>query len=124
VLPAGTPLSPGRAVEVVLAPAAAVAFAMPPERAPKMTDTRGAVLALAVPAGVYQITLSAEAWIDVVQDGARLASAGSSGRTDCPALRKSVQFRLGSGAAVVQISGATVDRLVIAVAPVEEAGGR
>ncbi|NVO16276.1 MAG: hypothetical protein HXX10_19775 [Rhodoplanes sp.] len=122
-LGAGAPLPLGTAVEVALGPAAAVTWTSPPERAPKTPDTRGAVLPLAaVPTGVYQITLSAEAWIDVVQDGARLPSAGFSGRTDCPGLRKSVRFRLGSGPAVVQLSGATVDRLAIAVAPVEEAG--
>lgn len=119
----GAALSVG-AASVALRPQTEIAFTAPPERPAKAVAPRGAVLRLSLPAGLYQITLSDNAWVDVVQDGARLAVAGFSGRTDCPGLRKSVRFRLAEGPAVLQLSDAAVERMLIAVAPAEEAGPR
>ena len=39
-------------------------------------------------AGSYQITASAEAWIDVIQDGKSLASTAHGGKRDCPDVRR------------------------------------
>jgi hypothetical protein len=41
------------------------------------------------------VTLSHEAWIDVVQDGRYARSVGSTSRNDCPGLRKSVRLDFG-----------------------------
>jgi hypothetical protein len=60
-------------------------------------------------AAVYQITLSDEAWVDVVQNGGYAKSIGSSGRSDCPGLRKSIRFDVASSPIVLQISGASVE---------------
>lgn len=116
----GSTLAVG-AASVELRPQSEIAFTVPPERPAKEASPRGAVLRLSLPAGLYQITLSDNAWIDVVQDGTRLAAAGFSGRTDCPGVRKSVRFRLAERPAVLQLSGVAVERMLVAVAPAEEA---
>lgn len=95
------------------------AFVMPPERKPKSERWYGGMLhlpALDKP-GIYQVTLSEEAWIDVVQDGRYARSVGSSGRSDCPALRKSVRLDLTAAPFVLQLSGVTSGSVVIAISP-------
>ncbi len=92
---------------------------MPPERKPKSERWFGGMLRL--PAldkpGIYQVTLSEEAWIDVVQDGRYARSVGSTGRSDCPTLRKSVRLDLGAAPFVLQISGVTSESVVIVIGP-------
>ncbi|MGE0240121.1 MAG: hypothetical protein AB7S59_15490, partial [Parvibaculaceae bacterium] len=82
------------AFSLTLAPAAEVSFALPPEGKPKPDRPLGAVLSFAMVAasGRYQVTLSEEAWIDIVQDGAYRPSLAFSGIHGCPGLRKSVRF--------------------------------
>ena len=81
----------------------------------------GGMLAFAAPdkAGVYQVTLSSEGWIDLVQGGAALGSADHSGAKNCPGLRKSVRFDIGAAPVVLQISGAPAETIKIAIRPVE-----
>ena len=109
-----------KAYRVTLAPAEAVKFAVPPERAPKAA-THGAALALNLArAGVYQVTLSDEGWIDVAAGGALVHSTGFTGVKGCPGVRKSVRFDLGPGPATLQISNveaATIDLAVVTAAP-------
>ena len=109
------------AVAVTLRPMEQVALAITPERAPKSPASYGAVVKISDPgkAGLYQITLSEEAWVDVVQGDARVHSAAFSGKPGCPGMRKSVRFSLASAPFVVQISGSPVGRLNMAVAPAE-----
>lgn len=110
-----------RALALKLRPMAEVEFAETPERAPRSPATFGATIDMAAPKpGLYQITLSDEAWIDVVQAGARLKSSAHSSSKGCSGLRKSVRFELGPEPFVVQISGASVDRLNLAIAPADE----
>jgi hypothetical protein len=59
--------------------------------------------------------LSDEAWIDVIQDGHYARSIGSTGRSDCPGLRKSVRFELNASPFVVQLSGVTTEMIAVAV---------
>ena len=69
---------------VKLQPVAGVAFVMPPGHKPH-DGTFGTVLKtppLAV-AGTYQITLSDEAWIDVIQGGHEVRSSAFTGAKDC-----------------------------------------
>ena len=90
---------------------------LPAERAPE-PGRRGVVVSLSVvPAGMYQITLSREGWIDVAQNGARVKSNAFSGQHDCPDVRKTVRFELGAGAAIVQISNAAEERVNFAILP-------
>lgn len=100
-----------------LALAKDVKLPTPPERAPKPDTYAAVVEAPKLAAGLYQFSLSAEAWLDVVQNGARIKSSDFSGQRDCPAVRKSVRFTLAQGAATIEISNAASDTLMIAIAP-------
>jgi len=111
---------PASALTVTLMDGAKAGFVLPPERKPKDGAPNGAVLHLTVPdAGTYQITLSEDAWLDVVQNGALKPSSDFSGAKGCPNLRKSVRFTLEAGAATLQISGASVTHVLVAMRKVE-----
>jgi hypothetical protein len=116
---AGAEVAPGAGYEVALVPVESAGFVAPPERAPK-PGTFGGVLkiALAKP-GAYDVTLSAEAWIDVVQNGASVKSSDFTGQKACPGVRKSVRFDLAAGAATLQISNAQEAKINLAAAPAE-----
>jgi hypothetical protein len=113
-------IAAGGAYAMTLAPSASVAFALPPERAPK-PGTFGAALKLAAldKPGAYQITLSDEAWLDVVQGGAMVKSTNFSGQKDCPGVRKSVRFDLQAGPATIQVSNAGTAALNLSVEPAQ-----
>jgi hypothetical protein len=70
---------PAGALVIRLQPGAQASFAMPPERKPRTEQWHGGMVrlpALAKP-GIYQITLSDDAWIDVIQNGRYARSVGS-----------------------------------------------
>jgi hypothetical protein len=94
-------------------------FALPPERRPKGERWFGGMLRFPAPEqpGIYQVTPSDEAWIDVVQEGRYARSVGSTGCGDCPGLHKSVRFELSVAPFVMQISGVTSESVVIAIGP-------
>ena len=94
-----------------------LALPVAPERAPKPNTFAAVVNVPKLDAGLYQITLSAEAWIDVAQNGALIKSSDFSGQRDCPGVRKSVRFNLASGPATVEISNADEGNLMFAIAP-------
>lgn len=108
---------PKTAFTLHLLSAAEATFVMPPERKPKSERWYGGLISLAAPEkpGIYQVTLSEEAWIDIVQDGRYARSVGSTGRSDCPGLRKSVRLELGATPFVLQISGVSSDSIAIAI---------
>ena len=112
---------PKTAIKLQLEPGAEAAFVMPPERKPRSERWFGGALRFPAPAklGIYQVTLSDEAWIDVVQDGRYARSVGSTGRGDCPGLRKSVRFDLGATPFILQVSGVTSNSTAVAIGPVE-----
>ncbi|RWC28078.1 hypothetical protein [Mesorhizobium sp.] len=117
--PSGTALAVGAAADLALVPVEQAGFTLPPERAPA-SDTFGAVASVEVPSeGAIQISLSGEAWIDVIQDGQAVKSAGYSGVKTCPGIRKSVRFKLAPGPATVQLSGAKKAELKVAVLALE-----
>ncbi len=90
----------------------------PPERAPKEGTFAGFANFKASPkAGVYTISLSAGAWIDVVQDGHFLKPKGFSGATDCDGIRKTMKYEIGTSPFVLQISGTKEDSISIAILP-------
>ena len=109
-----------QAYSVALVPDEAAGFVAPPERAPK-PGAFGAVLKIATlpKAGSYEITLSDEAWIDVVQNGAGVKSSDFSGQKNCPGVRKSVRFDLAAAPATVQISNSAKASIDVAIAPAE-----
>ncbi|MDB5511605.1 MAG: hypothetical protein JWR08_1088, partial [Enterovirga sp.] len=114
--PAATPVALPGAARLGLKPLADAALPKPPERAGRMPGGLAGQLTLSVPeAGLYRVTLSAEAWIDVVQGDAYRPAEASSGVRNCPGIRKSVKFRLEPGAATVQVSGAGSEAVTVAV---------
>jgi hypothetical protein len=115
-----TALPPG-ALVIRLQQGGQAAFDMPPERKPRTEPWHGGMVrlpALAKP-GIYQITLSDDAWIDVIQNGRYARSVGSTGRSDCPGVRKSVRLDLDASPIVLQVSGVAAETIVIAIGPVQ-----
>ena len=111
---------PKEAIVLGLKPAGQTTFVLPPERKPKSENWFGGGLQFPAPekSGSYQITLSQEAWIDVIQDGRYARSTGSTGRSDCSGLRKSVRFELNASPFVVQLSGVATEAVVVAISRV------
>lgn len=90
---------------------------IPPERAPKGGTFAGFLRIGNAKAGLYTISLSAAAWIDLVQDGHVLKPVAFSGATDCDGIRKSIKYQLSAQPFVLQISGARDDAISIAILP-------
>ena len=92
----------------------------PPERAPKDGTMAGfANFRIAPKAGIYTISLSAGAWVDVVQDGRFLKPKAFSGATDCDGIRKTMKYELSAQPFVLQVSGAKENSISIAILPSE-----
>lgn len=108
---------PASAIVLGLQSAAQAIFVLPPERRPKSENWFGGALRMPAPekSGSYQVTISEEAWIDIVQDGRYARSIGSTGRSDCSGLRKSVRFDLNATPFVVQFSGVAAQTIVVAI---------
>ena len=70
-------------------------------------------------AGVYTISLSAGAWVDVVQNGHFLKPQGFSGATDCDGIRKTMKYELSASPFVLQVSGTKESAISIAILPSE-----
>ena len=65
------------------------------------------------------MTLSGEGWIDLVQGGSHLEATAHTGAKECPGLRKSVRFTVGTAPTVLQLSGVPADTIKVAIRPVE-----
>ena len=91
-------------------------FETAPER-PPAPGSFGAVLKLltAPAAGVYTISVSGPAWLDVLQDGAPVKPLAFSGVRDCPNIRKVLKYQLAAKPATIQISNAKEETLAIVV---------
>lgn len=113
---------PATALELKLEPAASAKLAMPPERTPKQPNTFSGYVrfASAPQASTVLVTLSGEAWIDVVQGEKYVKSTAFSGVHDCAPVRKSVKFELAPGPFAVQLSGVTTDGIKMTVTPAAE----
>lgn len=109
------------ALTVATRPMAEIAYALPPEGKPKPDKTAGALLTFAkvTKPGQYQVTLSDEAWIDIVQAGAYRPSGEFSGVHGCPGLRKSVRFEFAEGPLTLQLSAATAPAIKVAIRKID-----
>lgn len=107
------------ATAVALRPIADARLPSPPERAPKSPETFAGFLLIPAPArpGTYRITLSSEAWVDVVQNGLTIKSAAFSGATGCEGIRKSVKFVLAAKPFTVEISGVATASIKMVITP-------
>jgi len=104
------------AIELQLAELSTANLPKPPERAPKPPDLRaGFVSFTTLPkAGILQVTLTGEGWIDMIQNEAYLQAKEHTGKRDCPGLRKSVRFEVKQESLILQISGADMNAIGIA----------
>ncbi|MBV9562779.1 MAG: hypothetical protein JOY90_20410 [Bradyrhizobium sp.] len=92
----------------------------PPERAPKEGTLAGFASFTGAPkAGIYTISLSTGAWVDVVQDGHFLKPKAFSGATDCEGIRKTMKYELAAKPFVLQVSGTRDSSIAIAILPSE-----
>lgn len=62
-----------------------------------------ATLTVTIP-GRYQVSLSSDAWVDMLKNGAALASVAHAPGPKCSSIRKTVIFSLSPGPYVLQIS--------------------
>jgi hypothetical protein len=109
---------PSTGMTLALVPPGEAKLPSPPERAPKEGTFAGfANFKNAPKAGVYTISVSAGAWVDVVQDGHFLKPKGFSGATDCDGIRKTMKYEIGANPFVLQISGTKDDSISIAILP-------
>ena len=118
-IPSGTNLPKALPVSVIVAlkPLADAKLPTTPERAPKSPDSFAGFVQAAAPAkaATYKISLSAEGWIDVVQDGQAVKSSAFSGALGCEGIRKSVKFDLAAKPFTVELSGVKNDSIRIAI---------
>jgi hypothetical protein len=111
---------PTTGITLALVPPADAKLPTPPERAPKEGTFAGFTSVKTAPkAGLYTVSLSAGAWVDVVQDGHFLKPKAFSGATDCDGIRKTMKYELSASPFVLQVSGAKENSLSIAILPTE-----
>jgi len=113
----GAALAFNVATTLELQPFATAALPKAPERAPKSAQAFAGHFSLAAPAkpGVYKVTISAPAWIDVIDGESYLHPTAFSGATGCEGARKSVKFDLPSRPLALQFSGVEADRISVIV---------
>jgi hypothetical protein len=111
---------PVTGLTLALSPPADARLPTPPERAPKDGTFAGFASFKNPPkAGIYTISLSAGAWVDLVQDGHALKPKAFSGATDCDGIRKTMKYEIGPSPFVLQVSGARENSVSVAILPSE-----
>jgi hypothetical protein len=117
-LPEGLNRDSGKALVMPLVAFGDAQLAMPPERVPRNADSFAGKLEFAAGAArTYNVTVSANAWIDVVQDGRQLKSTAFTGNAGCKGVRRSVRFEIGAGPFVLQVSDVPVDSIRVVLTP-------
>jgi hypothetical protein len=106
-----------RAVDLEMRPLKQVTFFLPPEKKPKADSYAGEVTFFGVPRpGVYQVTLSQPAELDVFENGMRIKPVAFARAPDCEDARVSARFALQTGDLVlVQISNAASTSIKVAL---------
>jgi hypothetical protein len=105
------------ATTLELQPLTSAGLPQAPERASKSPDAFAGHFALAAPAkpGIYKVTISSPAWIDVLDGGTYLHPKAFTGATGCEGARKSVKFDLSSRPFAIQFSGVEADRISVII---------
>jgi hypothetical protein len=92
----------------------------PPERAQREGTFAGFAAFKAAPkAGLYTVSLSAGAWVDVVQNGSFLKPKATSGASGCDGIGKTMKYEISASPFVLQISGTTENSVSVAILPSE-----
>jgi hypothetical protein len=112
-----------RAVDLSLRPARQVDLFLPPDVRPRSDSFSGEVTFFGVPKpGLYQVTLSDQATIDVFENGARLKATGSTSAKHCPGVFESVRYELAPGDLVlVEVTNVSRNSIKVAFAEAEAA---
>ena len=110
---------PASAITLSLVAPADAKLPTPPERAPKDGTYAGFTSIKGAKAGLYTVSLSSGAWVDVVQDGHFLKPVAFSGATDCDGIRKTMKYQLSAQPLTLQVSGAKDNSLSIAILPAQ-----
>lgn len=103
---------------LILKPMADVIYPVTP---PRGSDGSygGYVTIESVQAGRYQIAVSEDAWVDAAQDNVLLATLApeltKAGARGCAGVRRSVQFDAKGDSLTIEISGARVPRINVAL---------
>jgi hypothetical protein len=121
-LASGTELSalPSTGMILALATLEDARLPGPPERASKEGTFAGFTKLVSAPkAGIYTISLSAGAWVDVMQGDHLLKPKAFSGATDCDGIRKTMKYTISASPFVLQVSGAKENSISIAILPSE-----
>ena len=91
-----------------------VAFPHAPGRASNASPAYAAVIKLgAQPAGIYQVTVSGGAWVDVAENSDLAKPSGFVQPKDCAGVDKSIRFRTNGGPLAIQISGSYVKTIKV-----------
>jgi hypothetical protein len=111
---------PSTGITLALVTPADAKLPTPPERAPKEDTFAGFARFTGAPkAGLYTISLSSGAWVDVTQGGHFLKPKAFSGATDCDGIRKTMKYELSASPFVLQLSGVKENSISIAILPSE-----
>ncbi|QXX76563.1 hypothetical protein MHY1_p00085 (plasmid) [Methylovirgula sp. HY1] len=105
------------AVKLALMPFREAKLPVAPSHRPKLANFYAGFLQVAAvaKAGIYRITLSHPAWIDVIQSGRILKSSGFTGAAGCDGLAKSVTFDLAAAPFIIEISGSAARESALVV---------
>jgi len=112
---------PDKGLVLELQPHGTVDYVLAPGGKPKSDDTFAGLLFIwnVLQAGTYEVTLSGDAWIDLIQDGKAQALSAETINSNCSDARKSMRFRLEPGPLTVQVSGASAILIKLAILPGE-----
>lgn len=111
-------LQPGQAALVALRPMPDVSYALPPDKPGEKVSSGGMVAFVAPKAGTYRVMLNAHAWLDVVRDGAAVASTHHEHGPACSGIGKTVDFPLPAGQSIIQLSGSGTSEIEVMMVPV------
>ncbi len=106
----------GQGADADLHPTSEVAYAALPEK-PGGSVSHGGMFSLVVSQpGVYAVALGSGAWIDLLKGKVAVESVAHGHGPDCSSIRKVVDFQLGPGRYVVQVSADAEPKLAIMIA--------
>jgi hypothetical protein len=113
------PETPAKAIALTLQPAKSVtmpvAAGVKPQAVSADSFSGWFNVAKGVKPGLYQVSLSTNGWIDVIQNGKLVPSKGFTGRQECKAIHKSVRYEIGEGPLSIQISGAPAETVRLTI---------